>query len=440
MKRTVLSLSIMASLISDLSAEDIIGLSVDPSGNVGIGVQRPQSKLHVNGDINTSGKITASAAIKSDTTLTAENNITTITGDISTQTGDIISGGNILSKGDINTTGNILLAGKLTSRSVVTGDILSDGNFTSSGEIISKSIKATENIIAMGKIDSNKTVTAHSDIMSKTGNIYTNQGDIQSGKNITATGDINASGSISTGSGNIISGGSITSAGDINATGDILSGGSITSTTEIKSNTNIHAKHNITFGGVLKGTPNNIQNYSGVAVLQGYNTQNPLKHPKMAIIYDANTYGDNPKAITIHNLTSNVFKTFIINHPTDKQKYLVHASLEGPEGAVYYRGSAKLKEGKADIKLPPYFESLTRREGRTIMLTNIDGFDQLAVKKRENVKIKEGLFTVYSDNKKSTQAFDWEVKAVRADGKKLVVEPHKSDLNVSGFGPYTFTQ
>lgn len=141
---------------------------------------------------------------------------------------------------------------------------------------------------------------------------------------------------------------------------------------------------------------------------------------------------------TMINLTSGEAKTFIIDHPVEKEKYLVHATLEGPEAAVYYRGTARLYAGKAVIEMPAYFEALTRREGRTILLTNLDGFDQLAVQTQDGEKIKHGKFVVISRDPASNQAFDWEVKAVRRDAGDLDVEPNKSDLGVERFGPYTY--
>ena len=35
-------------------------------------------------------------------------------------------------------------------------------------------------------------------------------------------------------------------------------------------------------------------------------------------------------------------KTFVIDHPDDENKYLVHVCLEGPEAGVYYRGKAEV--------------------------------------------------------------------------------------------------
>ncbi|CAM2005160.1 hypothetical protein [Acanthopleuribacter pedis] len=130
------------------------------------------------------------------------------------------------------------------------------------------------------------------------------------------------------------------------------------------------------------------------------------------------------------------YKNFIINHPVAKERFLVHANLEGPEAAVFYRGSAKLRDGRAEIELPDYFEALTRQEGRTIILTNVDGFDRLAVKRRHGLKIRNGSFLVISENPQSQQEFDWEVKAVRADGPPLKVEPARDSIDIISFGPY----
>ena len=154
--------------------------------------------------------------------------------------------------------------------------------------------------------------------------------------------------------------------------------------------------------------------------------------------FDAANNGNTDRAIQIWNASSGIFKTFIVNHPLDEDKYIVHATLEGPEGAVYYRGTSQLCHGKATIALPHYFEALTRKEQRTILLTNIDGFDRIAIQSIDGEKIVDGKFVVVSENPESSQKFDWEVKAVRADGPKLQAEPDKQDLQVGGFGPYTF--
>lgn len=120
-------------------------------------------------------------------------------------------------------------------------------------------------------------------------------------------------------------------------------------------------------------------------------------------------------------------KFFDIPHPLDlEHKRLVHSTLEGPEVGVYYRGTDQLINGKAEITLPVYFESLTRKENRSVLLTNLDGFDRLAVRTANNAQIENGKFVVYSDNPQSNQKFNWEVKAVRADVPILEAERWKT--------------
>ncbi|MFV1885148.1 MAG: hypothetical protein ACMZ7B_11720 [Balneola sp.] len=210
---------------------------------------------------------------------------------------------------------------------------------------------------------------------------------------------------------------------------DVTGDAKISGTVSSNSLTANSAKVN----GVISGTD---RIGGGAASVQGYGTGGNAG--VFAFKYDKANFGDSPKAIQIWNSSAMVFKTFIVNHPLDQEKHLVHATLEGPEGAVYYRGEAQLKNGKCTVTLPDYFEAFTRKEQRTIILTNIDGFDRIAVKSIDGEKIKNGTFVVISENPDSTQKFDWEVKAVRSDGPALEAEPDKKDHLVGGFGPYTF--
>lgn len=201
--------------------------------------------------------------------------------------------------------------------------------------------------------------------------------------------------------------------------------------------TRLHVNGDATIAGVAKG--NGFQGRLGSSLLfQGYAYSGATA--QFAVMYDDVTQPPgSSQAIQILNVNTNVFKTFIIDHPTDPQRYLVHATLEGPEGAVYYRGTARLRNGRAEIELPPYFEALTRADGRTILLTNVDGFDMLAVRKIDGAKIRDGRFVVESNTPDSMQEFDWEVKAIRADGPDLRVEPRRDEIAVRGFGPYTYS-
>ncbi len=187
--------------------------------------------------------------------------------------------------------------------------------------------------------------------------------------------------------------------------------------------------------GTIRGK-NYLGRYGNAAVIKGFSASGQTDTP-FVIVYN-DTTPNQPPTINFVNTATNVFKSFIIDHPTDRTRYLVHATLEGPEGGVYYRGSARLDHGRAEITLPTYFESLTRREQRTVQLTNIDGFDPIAVIRQDGATVRDGRFVVGSSNPDSTQAFDWEVKAVRADGPPLVAEPRRDEIAVAGFGPYTF--
>ncbi len=109
-------------------------------------------------------------------------------------------------------------------------------------------------------------------------------------------------------------------------------------------------------------------------------------------------------------------KYFHIDHPTRPEYHLIHACLEGSESGVYYRGRAQLADGRARIRLPDYFEALTRSDGRTILLTP-EGREPFLL---SYDPIKDGTFMVYGTAPEGV--FSWEVKAVRADVEPLETE------------------
>jgi hypothetical protein len=119
-------------------------------------------------------------------------------------------------------------------------------------------------------------------------------------------------------------------------------------------------------------------------------------------------------------------KTFVIDHPTNKNKYLVHGCLEGPEGGVYYRGKCEIENGESvKIHLPEYVNDLAT--DFTIQITPVycgKKLEQLYMSEVEN-----NCFTVYGENCK----FHWLVHGKRCD---IEVEPVKSNVIVQGNGPY----
>jgi hypothetical protein len=119
-------------------------------------------------------------------------------------------------------------------------------------------------------------------------------------------------------------------------------------------------------------------------------------------------------------------KTFVIEHPIEKEKYLVHACLEGPESGIYYKGEGKITNNEyCEIKLPDYVARIGFNF--TIQLTPI--YSGKKIDQLYSSRVKNNSFFVYGENTE----FFWLVHATR---ENIVVEPNKKDVNVKGQGPY----
>jgi hypothetical protein len=120
-------------------------------------------------------------------------------------------------------------------------------------------------------------------------------------------------------------------------------------------------------------------------------------------------------------------KTFVIDHPIDPGKYLVHACLEGPESGVYYRGTGAIHAlcDSAIVTLPEYVRAW---RDFTVHLTPI--FDGTCRPRYLCAGPVEGnTFTVHGPH----GPFSYLVNAIRTP---LGTEPDKDLVGVSGFGPY----
>jgi hypothetical protein len=139
-------------------------------------------------------------------------------------------------------------------------------------------------------------------------------------------------------------------------------------------------------------------------------------------------------------------KTFVIPHPLDKEKYLVHACLEGPEAGVYYRGTSFIlpEADFTEITLPNYVDTLANNF--TVHVTPVT--DQASDVILSASRFIGGKFKVYQKKtilkkvwqrlKKNTaepQYFDYIVFGKRAS---LETEPLKELVEVKGQGPYTW--
>jgi hypothetical protein len=129
----------------------------------------------------------------------------------------------------------------------------------------------------------------------------------------------------------------------------------------------------------------------------------------------------------------NTAKTFIIDHPTHPDKYLVHACIEGPEMGIYYRGEDQIRNGKCRIKLPAYTTKLGT--DWTIQATyscdfseeiDLDLYKAIVVS-----KVKNGEFYVLGTD----APFNWTAYGKRGN---IETEVLKTKANLAGNGPYTY--
>ena len=140
------------------------------------------------------------------------------------------------------------------------------------------------------------------------------------------------------------------------------------------------------------------------------------------LLYDTTSY----EIIYSSDNTSAYNKTFVIDHPLENDKYLVHACLEGPEAGVYYRGKAEIiNNSHVVIELPNYVDKLAT--DFTVQITPI--YSGRKIEQLYTSEVENNKFTVHGEN---TQ-FYWVVQGKR---NSIDIEPLKSETNVKGSGPY----
>ena len=133
---------------------------------------------------------------------------------------------------------------------------------------------------------------------------------------------------------------------------------------------------------------------------------------------------------TSGEIMSDTAKTFIIDHPTNDEKYLVHACLEGPEAGVYYRGHGEITDGApgtVTVNLPDYTKVFQKF---TVHVTPILE-DNWELNCLYASPVHDCKFTVSGLPVK----FNWVVYAER---RKIDTEPLKDSVNLLGSGPYKY--
>jgi hypothetical protein len=132
---------------------------------------------------------------------------------------------------------------------------------------------------------------------------------------------------------------------------------------------------------------------------------------------------------TNYGILSNGTKNFIHEHPTDPDQVIIYASLEGGEAGTYYRGSAQLSNGIAEIELPEHFSLVTEEEGLTVQVTpraNCNGL-YVAEVTTTRIVIKE------LQDGSSNAIFDFFVNGIRAGFMDYQVLHSKSKMGFDTF-------
>ena len=108
------------------------------------------------------------------------------------------------------------------------------------------------------------------------------------------------------------------------------------------------------------------------------------------------------------------WKGFDIKHPKKPNRRIRHICVEGPEAAIYIRGTLK---GSNVIELPEYWDGLIDIESITVHLTPIGNYQELYVD-----KIEWGKKVIVKNNQGSAINCYYKVEAARIDGEPLIVE------------------
>jgi hypothetical protein len=138
-----------------------------------------------------------------------------------------------------------------------------------------------------------------------------------------------------------------------------------------------------------------------------------------------------PNVLSYNTTTKEVYaiaKTFVIDHPQDKDKYLVHACLEGPEAGVYYRGTTQVLDRFVEVLLPDYVSAFANNF--TVNVTHVFNEDvDTEPKTYAATPVKNNSFRIYGPE----GTVSWVVYGKRGH---IEVEPLKTSVDVKGSGPY----
>jgi hypothetical protein len=174
----------------------------------------------------------------------------------------------------------------------------------------------------------------------------------------------------------------------------------------------------------MSGSPNPVYDYGSVDVCgEDGHERAGIFLPTFAIgggggdlgVGDGHVYGDT--------------KNFRMPHPLAPDQEIWYASIEGPEAAVYVRGTSRLTNGSAAITFPEHFQIVSAATNMTVRLTPLDaGSKGLAVTRKSAGGIEVRELRQGAGN----YDFDWEVKCARKGHENYRVMRNRFDARVVG--------
>ncbi|MCX7687971.1 MAG: hypothetical protein N2045_08380 [Fimbriimonadales bacterium] len=118
--------------------------------------------------------------------------------------------------------------------------------------------------------------------------------------------------------------------------------------------------------------------------------------------------------------------------PDDPTRDIWYGCIEGPELAMYVRGTARLVNGRARIELPDHFRKLADEQGMTVQLTPLSPESKGLCVVRKGL---DGIEVAELLKGQGNYEFDWEVKAVRKDHRDFRVYRPWDEALIAGDDP-----
>jgi hypothetical protein len=112
------------------------------------------------------------------------------------------------------------------------------------------------------------------------------------------------------------------------------------------------------------------------------------------------------------------WKFFREPDPDDPTRDIWYGCIEGPELAMYVRGTARLVNGRARIELPDHFRKLADEQGMTVQLTPLSPVSKGLCVVRKGL---DGIEVAELLNGRGNYEFDWRVEAVRKEHRDFQV-------------------